>query len=548
MSFNIDTWRQAIVPNLSKSPVLWEQARASGIQTLHGFLAGLVFEPLVAALRQAQDADVWLTLGQIHPGIKHQQPLVDLLQQWQGRIATAKAVEDQLPRSVSLREALDAIFDELNLVAEAMQHLEKSNRLWFVETLWRDLGRVGEFYRTRPSLGDVLLTGSGAVALTGGVAAGAGGVAVGRDLHLHIGLVATTEQPASHQAPLPIWPPTLPWDEPYYFLSDRDQTLVEVVQILLSRNSSSTIFVSGLGGLGKTAAAIEIGRRCLAEEGFVRIVGDSAKLEKLVKNQIVQETGKAVLSFDSLLDKIARQLDRPDVRTMSSEEKRITLQRLLARERYLVIIDNLETTDNAAQIVTNLPQLLDGSRLLITSREQVDTGSLHRVHLEGLSEADSLTFLREDARRRGCNEIAQASRETLQEIHRVTEGQPLAMKLIVGQALDLDLSLVLASLCQARGRIYRFIYWDSWRQLSEPAKKLLVYLGGVPGSISLEELIDAPVVPDSDDLLDAMQQLIRLSLVNVTQGERQKRYAIHQLTRYFVNSDLPEIWREQGYA
>lgn len=547
MPFTLDTWRQEIVSNLSILPTLWKQARDEGVRTLYGFLAALVLEPHAHALRRAQDRDVWLTLGQIS-SFEHQRLLADPLQNWQGRNATAKAIEDQLPHSFDLREALDATFDELDLIAEAMRHLEESDRLWFVETLWRDLGRMGEFHSTRASLADVLLTGSGAVALAGGVAAGAGGVAVGRDLHVHISTARPGGPDTVRQALPSLWPPTLPWQEPYYFLPDRDQTLVEAVQISLDKDGSPPVFISGLGGLGKTAAAIEIGRRCLAREGFMRIVGDSAKLEILVENQIVRDADKVVLNFEGLLDEIARQLDRPDVRTMPLEDKRITLQQLLAQERYLVIVDNLETVDNAARIVRDLPSLLDGSRLLITSRKRVETSNLHRIHLDGLSQADSLRFLREDAQRRGCEAIGQAPGDTLEEIHHVTQGQPLAMKLIVGQALDLDLDLVLASLRRARGRIYRFIYWDSWQQLSEPARKLLVYLGGVPGSISLEELIDAPVVPDADDLLDAMQQLIRLSLVSVTQGERRKRYAIHQLTRYFVNGDLPEIWREQGYA
>jgi hypothetical protein len=344
----------------------------------------------------------------------------------------------------------------------------------------------------------------------------------------------------------PTWPPTLPWNQPYYHLPDRDQALVEAVQVLTECDQPQVVFVSGLGGVGKTAAAIEIGRRCLANGTFKRVLGDSAKQEVLINSRVAQATDRVVLNFSNLLDELGAQLDRPDIRTMPPEEKRLTVQRLLHQSPYLVIVDNLETAENAAQIVRDLPPLLNGSQAIITSRELIRQSGLHLLQLEGLTPKDSLIFLREDAQQRGCIEIINASDKKLLEIHEATGGQPLAMKLVVGQSLDVDLSFVLENLRHARGEIYGFIYLDSWRRLSPPAKNLLIYLGQAPASIPHEELLNVPIGTEPDDLLVEMQELIRLSLVNVTQGAGKKRYTIHQLTRHFVNGELPELWKKQG--
>jgi hypothetical protein len=364
---------------------------------------------------------------------------------------------------------------------------------------------------------------------------------------IQVGMERLGEVPKKNSERKPTWPPTLPWNEPYYYLPERDQSLVKAVQVLIERDQPRVVLVSGLGGVGKTAAAIEIGRRCLANGTFKHVLGDSAKQEMLIDGRVAQATDRAVLNFSSLLDELGAQLDRPDIRTMLLEEKRLTVQRLLHQSSYLVIVDNLETAENAAQIVRDLPPLLNASQAIITSRELIRQDGLHLLlQLEGLTPKDSLIFLREDARRRGCTEITNAPDETLLEIRGATGGQPLAMKLVVGQSLDVDLSFVLRSLRQARGEIYNFIYLDSWRRLSPPAKNLLLYLGQAPASVPHEELLNVPIGTGPDDLLVGMQELIRLSLVNVTQGAGKKRYTVHQLTRHFVNGELPELWRSQG--
>ncbi len=351
------------------------------------------------------------------------------------------------------------------------------------------------------------------------------------------------EDPSASEKDGSLWPATLPWNDVYYPLPDRDLDIAHLVDDFTKKDSRWGIFVSGLGGIGKTATAIEIGRRCMAAGAFERVLGDSAKLEHLIDGRIVQADDEATLDFESFLIELGTQLERPDVRFKPFAEKRHLVQRLLNQAPYLVVVDNLETALNAEQIVRTLPALLGRSRTLITSRKIVSSDA-YPLKLEGLSEPDALFFLRKDAELRDCADIINAPEAILREIHQGVEGQPLALKLIVAQVVNFDLNFALRNIHSPQENFYRFIYWDSWQELSPAAQNILIYLGGSPASVPLAELLDVPFFEDDHDLPGAIKQLINLSLINTIRVGDTKRYAIHQITRRFINSDLPDLWQQ----
>ena len=345
----------------------------------------------------------------------------------------------------------------------------------------------------------------------------------------------------------PNWSTTLPYMEPYYALSDRDVELEKLIQVLRNPEGRRIIAIDGLGGLGKTATAIEISRRCVTEGLFERVVGESAKQERMVGPQV--ETipqAPASLKFEDLLDKIAQQLGRWDIPTMNPKEKHANLQYLLQRHPHLVIVDNLETAENARGIVMELSGLLSNSKAIVTSRPRLDLDFVHTLSLTGLSETDSLVFIRADASSRNIPDILNASKQDLQRIHNVTGGAPLAMKLIVGQVSKLPLDVVLNNMQQARGDIYPFIYLESWELLSPEAQKLLLYMGTAVTTCAYEELASVEIADTEEQLQEAIEEALYLSLLNATDEIQQKRYSIHPLTRHFVNNDLPNKWKKQG--
>jgi len=259
------------------------------------------------------------------------------------------------------------------------------------------------------------------------------------------------------------WPPNLP-DEPYYLLPDRERDLHNLLAVLQDPKGALVITIDGLGGLGKTALAVELTRRALHQGLFKGITGDSAKQELFAGGEIVK-VNEATLDFDALLDTIARQRGRWELTTLPREEKRAMVAQLLRRQRYLILVDNLETTENADALIAHLRTLLGVSRAIITSRKQVRHDFVQAHALKELTREDALFFLRKDLEQRRVEQLIQASEEKIVEVYRVTGGAPLALKLVVAQARFLDLDIILRRLSNAGSKLYSFIYRQSWEQL-----------------------------------------------------------------------------------
>ena len=125
-------------------------------------------------------------------------------------------------------------------------------------------------------------------------------------------------------------------------------------------------------------------------------------------------------------------------------------------------------------------------------------------------------------------------------IYLVTGGNPLAIKLVIGQATSRPLSQVLEHLVQAKGdteQLYRFIYQASWDMLSRPAKQVLLNMPHLTVRGGPWEAVAAVSGLKGEALVRAVDELVALSLLDAG-GGIEKRYSIHQLTRNFVLSDL----------
>ena len=342
-----------------------------------------------------------------------------------------------------------------------------------------------------------------------------------------------------------LWPPNIP-DERYYPLPGRERDLDQLLQVLKDPQNRPIIVIDGLGGMGKTALAVELARRARQQELFEGVVGDSAKQEVLMGGEIVQ-VREAALGFDSLLDSIARQLGRWEIPTLKATEKYAAMTHLLRQHRYLIFVDNLETAENANGLVANLQGFLSGSRAIVTSRKKIHHDPVHPFSLQGLEVEDSLFFMRADAELREVRQILEAPKERLIEIHEITGGAPLAIKLVVAQARFLDLAPILRELRRAGSNLYTFIFRHSWEQLLPAAQRVLIYIGRTAVStVGWEELTGVGIAENERSLAEAIDQLAAYSLLDVSFVAGQIRYGIHQLTRQFVNSDLPQMWREQG--
>jgi len=159
MSFNLDEWSAQVKGRLQQ----WAQQPRetlgqAGARTLFGTLAAMTLFPLAQALARGDSMTVGLTLGGIAAGVGANL-VAEQVQRWKDLSDGTDAVPDleaALATSQELRQAVDAILDELDVVHQAHEALPRDDRAWLVEQLRAELDAYpGGLERTTAAVGDI---------------------------------------------------------------------------------------------------------------------------------------------------------------------------------------------------------------------------------------------------------------------------------------------------------------------------------------------------------------------------------------------------------
>lgn len=346
-------------------------------------------------------------------------------------------------------------------------------------------------------------------------------------------------------------------DKRYKNLIGRD-TKINEIRSALNEDSNLIIAIDGIGGVGKTALTVETAIRSLEDGDFDSVIWVSAKPEEFTSEGRF-ELSAAYIKFESVLNDIATELGySADIsRIKDVQEKRNFVSNLLKHNRYLIIIDNLETVEGYKQLVQDLKGLFYPSRVVLTTRRVI--GGFNHVQsfcLKGLEYDDSLIFLRKyaSAKSRSHKIISSTDNADLIKVHEVTGGLPLAMELVIGklESGNCNLERILEKLTSINYKIlespnvsdeniyqefYRFIYEDSWQELSEDAKKFLIGLSKYDLSEgALRKRIFASQKRryqlTEEQLENAEEKLIELSLI--TYEAQNNKFLLHPLTHAFI--------------
>ena len=306
----------------------------------------------------------------------------------------------------------------------------------------------------------------------------------------------------------------------------RTQELDRIRSALNSRYS--LICISGLGGIGKTALALEAVSRCLAEApqnsgwpAFAGFVWVSARAR--------------VVTLPDILSAVATVLDQPGIGTQSLSGQKNAIYRLFRLAKYLLILDNFESVHDADiyEFVRGIPE---PSKVLITTRDS-STNDAFCVTLGGLGQEEFFELLGAEGDRLGFPTLRNDNRPELLTIYEATGGAPLAIKWAVGQLGQhgQNLDSVIKSLAEARGNIFEEIFDRSW-SLLKPASQRLLSIMPIFATDALRAAIKAVCGIDDLSLDEALGQLVSLNLVDATDSlnEEVRRYSIHPLTRAFV--------------
>lgn len=301
------------------------------------------------------------------------------------------------------------------------------------------------------------------------------------------------------------------------------------------------ISIEGLGGIGKTALASTLIREIAVVGGYRGIAWISAKQQDFFPALGLQSTKQPALDADTLVNGLLMQLYEDTLPPASSTDKLAALTKILKAAPYLVVIDNLETVVDYESLLPTLYKLSNPSRFLLTSRHSLQTHpDFFCVGMKELSQADTHAFLRYEAKVRGIETLANASQVHLNQIYHVVGGNPLALKLVVGQIGVLPLPQVIENLQQAYGKkvdeLYTHIYWQAWRALDVTDQQVLLVMPlAQEGDLAQLAAVSNLTV---NELNDALEHLVKLSLVDVGGNLVDRYYRIHRLTESFLLNEV----------
>ncbi len=321
----------------------------------------------------------------------------------------------------------------------------------------------------------------------------------------------------------------------------------QLKDVVTAPNSPWLISIEGLGGIGKTSIADWLVRELIVNSPFFDVGWVSARQHTFHPAVGLTSAGtdgdQPVLSLEMLIDKLLVQMDQPHVVSRSENEKTTILGRLFKQNPYLVVIDNLETVADYQQIVRGVRRWINPSKFVFTSRYSLRAYTdVYCLTLTELNQADTLAFLRHQAENRQLAGLAQASTEQLVDIFNVVGGNPLALKLVLGQIHILSLEQVLENLKLAQGQkitdLYTHIYWQSWKALGDAGRQALLSLPLASSRGSNIEHLLAVSGLGVADLSQALDELTACSLVEVGGGLNERRYSIHRLTETFLMTEV----------
>ncbi len=297
------------------------------------------------------------------------------------------------------------------------------------------------------------------------------------------------------------------------------------------------VAIDGIGGMGKTALALEVATLARKQAIFDAYLFASAKTTWLSPDGVRQET-LALSSLDAFCREFARILGQSDiVKITDATERRRALLDALRGRRVLLIWDNLETLtrEERDQIAEFLRKLPAPNKAIITSRYRTGESAL-TIRLDKLTPKEATELMRQVGQRqpRVAQELRQAGENGWQALYDAAAGNPLALDWTLGsiaqKGYSFNTALERLRNAAASSDLYGFLFNDAVRGLAKIDLTLLSVLSVFLTPATVDALVDISKLTPTE-IRSGLERLIALSLVNDLEGER---FGLHPLTRNYV--------------
>ena len=316
----------------------------------------------------------------------------------------------------------------------------------------------------------------------------------------------------------------------------REEELAQILRILrpYPHSQMHLVTIDGVGGVGKTALALEVAQRYLRDatqfapdERFEAIIWTSAK-QTILRAEGIMRRRQVLRTLDDIYTAIAVALEREDITRARLEEQAEVVRNALIQQRTLLIVDNLETVDDET-VITFLRELPAPTKAIVTTRHRIDVA--YPVRLVGMTWDEAQVLISQEGHKKDIHLSAG-------EAHRLYErtgGVPLALVWSIGlMGLGYSVESVLRRLGEPQSDIIRFCFETALSRIQhQPAHHLLMALALFPNDASREtvgHITDLPEL-DRDDGLVMLEQL---SLVN----HKGNRFSLLPVTKVLATDEL----------
>jgi tetratricopeptide (TPR) repeat protein len=344
-------------------------------------------------------------------------------------------------------------------------------------------------------------------------------------------------EPQKTEPPQPVSPAPSPEflrSPAFGFVARRDEQGHDIIERLkeeLALGRNQLVTLSGKGGVGKTTIAAEA-FRVLGETYAGRLVWSDA-------------TGRAGYTLATLLDEVATQLGRTDLRALAPEAKEAAVRAVVAERPALVALDNYETVDEAERGRIERWLAHAPCAALITSRQPVkDTLN---VVIPTMLPDEAQEFL--EKRIAGTLDSQLFSAGVRQRIYETAEGNPYLMEWVVAQVDEAqEPETVLEELKHGEGDAAERVFGRSFNlpQVGEDGRAALLALSLFVPSASRSALAAVAGFGDHEKRLGAaIKSLHALWLIKGLDGN--SRFTVEGLTRSLTSARLSKEGREDEF-
>ena len=369
-----------------------------------------------------------------------------------------------------------------------------------------------------------------------------------RRLKQGLGLLALllTSRSAAEKTPA-AWHVNLPLPD-FTALVGVQKYLDQLIALFDAPDGPLLVSMEGMGGIGKSALARAFTGLAQTAARWHKIAWVSARRALLTEDGSISPVTDAVTTLEDISARLCDQLGILGMAANPLELRLEALKTVLAQDPHLIVVDNLETVEEYLRLVPTLGSLAGTSRFLITSRQTLrEFPFVHTVTLKDLDRESAFEVIQAESARRGYASLISA--ESFNELYQVIGGHPLALKLVAAQLYFRPLAEILRGFRQAKvgiERLYHHLYWQTWRSLGDPARRLLLsFLPSDPEGEDLEflQMMSGQL---EEEFYTSLKELDQFSLLERSGDAERPLYRLHSLTTTFLQTDILSFWGTAG--